>query len=451
MNCFICKSCNGSSIEKDGDLFVCKSCGAKYKIIEADKILSITPNMSLKTVVFILIAVVVILTIYIAIQNNKINTYITAISFQNKGQFKEAITNYEKIKSFKDSKEQIEFCNKNIAYSDGIKLLNEEKYTEAIKIFEGLGNFKDCNDKINYCKNILDYDSAVNLMLIKNRYEEAKEVFKRLGDYKNSLLYLEVCNKNLEYNKALAFMLSGDYASAKDIFKGLRDFKDIENIIKDCDWGLELNRLKEAKVGDIVNYGHYEQDEAKDGNEPIEWVVLENKDNRLFLLSKYGLESKNYNDTDVKTDWENCSIRKWLNEDFCSQAFNQFELNNIDETNIMDNNIGKIFLLSLEEFENYIKYKEELKPIIACEPTELVKHKNDYNCEGVDKNDWRLRTLLYHSEKESEDKLNYLIRVNRDKQIQYFSINQYCQDYTKNKGLIRPAMWISLDFKVDLN
>ncbi len=77
-------------------------------------------------------------------------------------------------------------------------------------------------------------------------------------------------------------------------------------------------------VGDIVTFGHYEQDNDLDnGPEPIEWIVLETDDsNRALLLSRYALVAQPYNNEPGDITWENSSLRKWLNEQFYYEAFN---------------------------------------------------------------------------------------------------------------------------------
>ena len=47
----------------------------------------------------------------------------------------------------------------------------------------------------------------------------------------------------------------------------------------------------------ILAFGKYEQDNNPDnGPEEIEWIVLEEQDGNLLLLSRYGLDAVPYND-----------------------------------------------------------------------------------------------------------------------------------------------------------
>ena len=56
------------------------------------------------------------------------------------------------------------------------------------------------------------------------------------------------------------------------------------------------------KVGDIVQFGRYEQDnDLENGPEPIEWRVLEIKDQAALLLSRSILDLKSYHYRDAAT------------------------------------------------------------------------------------------------------------------------------------------------------
>ena len=77
-----------------------------------------------------------------------------------------------------------------------------------------------------------------------------------------------------------------------------------------------------AKIGDYVTFGSYEQDnDLKNGSEPIEWQYIADRDGHKLLLSKYALDCKRYNESKVGITWENCTLRSWLNNDFYNKAF----------------------------------------------------------------------------------------------------------------------------------
>lgn len=124
--------------------------------------------------------------------------------------------------------------------------------------------------------------------------------------------------------------------------------------------------LLTAKVGESVVFGAYEQDgDTANEAEAIEWRVLEVKDGKALLLSRYGLEAMPYNATEEAMTWENCTLRKWLNGEFYETAFSEEEKANIvltklenkdnEEYGIEGGNDteDKVFLLSVDEAKKY--------------------------------------------------------------------------------------------------
>ena len=126
------------------------------------------------------------------------------------------------------------------------------------------------------------------------------------------------------------------------------------------------------KIGETIEFGNYPQD--KDGTEkPIEWIVMKNEGNQILLLSKYVLDAKPYNKEweDVTVTWETSDIRKWLNNEFYTTAFNKTEKAKIqtslikNEDNLEYGTSGgndtedKVFLLSEKEAETLFSNEEE--------------------------------------------------------------------------------------------
>lgn len=115
------------------------------------------------------------------------------------------------------------------------------------------------------------------------------------------------------------------------------------------------------KNGDaIINDIKYHKTEAGYFKyEPIKWRVLQSENGEAFLLSDVILDNQNYNE-DYST-WEESSLRSWLNGKFMNRAFSDEEKENINITEIVNqdnsdygteggNNISdKISLLSSAE------------------------------------------------------------------------------------------------------
>ena len=129
----------------------------------------------------------------------------------------------------------------------------------------------------------------------------------------------------------------------------------------------------EPKVGDVITFGRYEQDEFS-GADPIEWQVLTVENGRALLLSKYALEAKGIHNTRTDINWEKCDLRTWLNGTFYNTAFNTAEKAKIQEVLIKNpeqyryllqslegtgiDTRDKIFLLNIDEVQKYLPTNE---------------------------------------------------------------------------------------------
>lgn len=127
----------------------------------------------------------------------------------------------------------------------------------------------------------------------------------------------------------------------------------------------------EIPVGSIVLFGSYEQDnDEENGREPLEWIVLDNKDGDVLLLSRYVIDCQSYA-AGRRTTWQNCDLRYWLNGDFYEAAFDEEQQENIREIKIDngdneyydtpggEDTYDKVFLLSIEEIAKYTGTKPE--------------------------------------------------------------------------------------------
>lgn len=120
------------------------------------------------------------------------------------------------------------------------------------------------------------------------------------------------------------------------------------------------------KKGDIIKFGEYfiNSESKKD---KIEWIVLEDMEDSFLLLSKYLLDSMQYNETKYHIDWNSSMIKKEMNETFLNKAFTDKE-----KEKLKDNGNGRIFCLSEEEVLKYLS-KQERK----ADLTTYLKNKDE--------------------------------------------------------------------------
>ena len=151
-------------------------------------------------------------------------------------------------------------------------------------------------------------------------------------------------------------------------------------------------------VGDIIQFGLYEQDESLEGPEPIDWRVLEISNGSALVLSEYALLRGTVDETCGPYTWKESSLRAWLNSTFYNDVFSGPEKSRIPLTHL-DNwdasmagsksdfeTDDRVFLLSPDEFERYLMGSSRSGKLTPSLQTE-------YSFIGVDNAvDWWLRT-----------------------------------------------------------
>ena len=145
----------------------------------------------------------------------------------------------------------------------------------------------------------------------------------------------------------------------------------------------------------IIPFGSYPQNENS-SRVPIEWIVLDvrkpslanrlfNRDNKIeaLLISRYGLDCKQYHNVSGDITWEDCDLRKWLNNDFIKSAFSEEEAKKIKVSELKNEDNPKygtsggnntkdcIFCLSINEAEHYFGSDNDRQ----CKPTAYARNK----------------------------------------------------------------------------
>ena len=296
----------------------------------------------------------------------------------------------------------------------------------TIVLLDGEYIFRKPLDVLNY---LLDLYNKNQLMLfysfIKRTYQEFttsdrfinadKEKYNQIiNSYKELIVIDEHIFKNLNDLKAYATTLKKYKLSLLERFIDLHH--DVLNLYENSSNSINKNVLtelrkiltlginkvikqendtyidisKKIRKGDIVKFGSYYQNDNQ-RKEPIEWIVLDKKDNQALLISKYALDCKPYHSVNTDITWEDSFLRNWCNGYFLETAFKEKERDLIQVTN-NENDVGsktqdKIFLLSKEEVEAnsynlmYFRYSKDR----ACKPTQFaiangVWQNNIYHC-----------------------------------------------------------------------
>ena len=329
----------------------------------------------------------------------------------------------------------------NDKYNAAVSLMNEEKYEEAISVFGELDEYKDSITKINDCKGLIlnvQYEKAISLMN-ENKYKEAITAFSKLNGYKDSITKINDCR----YANANSLIEEKKYVEAYEEFISLNGYKDSNEMALKAFNCYKTEKLKEAKVGDIVLFGTYEQDNhASTGEGNIEWLVLAKKDNKILVISNKALDCQPYNTSFTAVTWESCSLRNWLNGTFLDAAFSSEEQTQILNTSVSANTnpeydtdsgsstTDKVFLLSIDEVNKYFDNEETRK----CVPTAYATANGAYigsSYGEVNNCWWWLR---------SPGVSQFLAAT-----ISSFgAVNSFGYDVDGDDFCVRPAMWIDI-------
>ena len=154
-----------------------------------------------------------------------------------------------------------------------------------------------------------------------------------------------------------------------------------------------LSDLTAAEAGSLITFGHYEQDnDTSNGKEPIEWIVLEKReDGSLVVMSRYALDVQPYH-TDFKSvSWRTCTLRKWLNSTFMNTAFSSDELAVISTDNSSNADLSpyeanvddRVFLFTILEVRGYFTNDADGDCLSrTCKPTAYAKAQGLWTFEG---------------------------------------------------------------------
>ena len=200
-------------------------------------------------------------------------------------------------------------------------------------------------------------------------------------------------------------------------------------------------------VGDIITMGHYEQDnDLNNGAETIEWQVLAVEPDlweghsRALVISRYGLDTKKYNEKGSNITWETCSLRAWLNGEFYDSAFSSEEKEQIRQVTVKNPNnpvygtkggkdtTDRIFLLSIEEAGKYFANNEARQ----CRPTEYAKSQKAFVWEDGD------GTVMWWLRSPGNAALRAAYINSAGSVYGYGSLTH------KNDTVVRPAFWLDL-------
>jgi len=199
----------------------------------------------------------------------------------------------------------------------------------------------------------------------------------------------------------------------------------------------------ELKKGDYFKFGNYWQENSS-RKTPIEWLVLKKSGSKVLLISRYGLDCRQYHHERVDMTWENSDLRKWLNVEFFRNAFIAAEQKKIAVTKLQNDNNAKygtfggnstedrVFCLSIAEAESLFKDDAARK----CVPTPYAVGKGAWqnSSELIDGRGccyWWLRSPGFY-------------QFNASFVGSGGALNLFGGNVDHGHGAVRPALWVNL-------
>jgi len=383
--------------------------------------------------------------------------------------------NYQKAFRFADNKlksqldEYVILCNEIIEENRKNSILDEAKshmtvneissYESAINILETICGWKDADEQITICKKNIEKikEQEENERLEREHKAEIarKEAEKRAKRNKQIAItitpiicaiiaFIIVLNTIIipsgKYKDAIALMDAGNLDDSYTIFRALGDFKDSAYIADNIRLLKAKEQLKNISVGDYITFGEYEQDnDISNGLEDIEWLVLDVKDGKALVISKYALDCMPYSTNNFNVTWATSTIRSWLNNDFIDSAFSVDEQGMIPTVTVPgdknpeyntrpgDSTQDKMFLLSISEVNKYLStnFAKQCEPTAYTVSCGAMKNSNG-NCW------WWLRSP--GASRDYAASVDYFGHVAEQGDFVDFEYNS-----------VRPAMWIEFE------
>ena len=233
---------------------------------------------------------------------------------------------------------------------------------------------------------------------------------------------------------------------------------------------LETVVLKDAKIGDIVQMGTYEQDGDAETEDPICWDVLDKDGDAVLLISHDVIAYQRFSDSRKCVIWEDSEIRTWLNQEFYAEAFDETEQASIRETTLeTPSTVGfaahvdpsgdvqvresrpdtkdKIFLLSWKEAEQYYGNRLTDASGLGRRPSRAVLQKR--KAIFTDLIIEELPAMYPYSRHlpDGTERLSWMLRSTGMKDYTIFVIGyegKWDQDYPDSYNGVRPVMWVNV-------
>lgn len=302
---------------------------------------------------------------------------------------------------------------------------------------------------------------------------DALQAYER-GDFQTSLRLWKAQSESLFGKGEAYYWLGVSYLNGAGVDKNLetamawakkakeKKYSSADALIKAIE-GQQLERLRkqlshQIHYGEIFTLGSYPTSSSTE-RKPIDWVVLDKQGPYVFAIVWNCLDAKQYHSQNKPVRWRDCSLRRWLNNDFYHSAFTPIEQKLIVKAPVSkDWNVSEkddfVSLLCPMGKEYFCQRSSPKGLSQYAYPPEALIDRDPYKYAPSDKKSESailLESLGYKTDSYMSGP--WWLRTSGDKpELPYFvswtgsstfvdSTNRFPTDYF----LVRPVIWLKLD------
>lgn len=392
--------------------------------------------------------------------------------------------NENEVYDKEQKKKQAELAVKKEQYDRALAEISKGNYFWAMMILHQLNGYKDAEKLMRQCLDKYKEE------LLQKEQEQRKTLAEKEQEQKETAKWAEELQMQINRLNAEIDQLHGLFSAKKkqklqeEVENLLNEQKqleqrqyDIEQFLRTAGASLKnIQSDKESRYSDEKNmqeverkaewetlvqsgrqitFGHYPQTANGNDNTPIEWLILARDEQKILIVSKYGLDAQPYNKDYTSVTWETCTLRKWLNGTFYNKAFSSAEQAAILTTNVDNsksqcysgwntsggnNTEDKVFLLSYAEANKYFgvthdttsNTKSRVAPTAYAIAQGAYTYYSNKTADGTDAGRWWLRSHGFYQSSAAG--------VRTDGSLDYYRVDD-------DSDSLRPALWVNLNLE----
>ncbi len=276
---------------------------------------------------------------------------------------------------------------------DGLKKLREtgddilrSKVDKTLEEMEMLKKSKDSFDAAEQAYNNGEYKDAIELYnsvikedihyssLSKKKNDTINKYYDSLYEQADSLL-----SKSM-YDRAIVLLEEAyEIKASSELQNKIKQAKQDKEKYEKQQAAEKEAEAKKKHNGEVVVFGNYEQDnDFGNGEEPIEWTVLDSNSYGYTLISNMILDCQPfcYENTE-DNDYNHSDIKQWLNDYFYKHAFSASEQKVVSE-------------VTLADYETATSFDESFR---NCMPTDYAQAMGCHFSSNLQNASWWTKTL----------------------------------------------------------